>query len=252
MRFAAAASAVTAMVCLTGAPVVAGQHGHAGSAAPPHTAPQATHGPSVGHGPTTHGPTTHGPMTHGPATHAPSTHGPSTHATGAPTTKGSSPTTTTTNTTETTNGPAGGASTPTAVDFTTGPVAQHLSRNTALTSKLETRLAALGYQGTVYEAAYGFKNLGQFVAAVNVSQNLGLSFDQLKVQMTGLSVLPDGTIQQANVLPDGTVTMVDPADVTSPAPASSLGQSIHTLNSTVDSTGAAQSATADADAEIAN
>ena len=32
-------------------------------------------------------------------------------------------------------------------------------------------------------ASEGFKNLGQFVAAVNVSHNLGIPFDQLKTNM---------------------------------------------------------------------
>jgi hypothetical protein len=32
-------------------------------------------------------------------------------------------------------------------------------------------------------ASAGFKNLGQFVAAVNVSNNLGLSFTQLKTKI---------------------------------------------------------------------
>lgn len=33
-------------------------------------------------------------------------------------------------------------------------------------------------------AAAGFKNFGQFVAAVHVSQNLGIPFDKLKAEMT--------------------------------------------------------------------
>jgi hypothetical protein len=34
-------------------------------------------------------------------------------------------------------------------------------------------------------AATGFKNLGQFVAAVHVSHNLAFHFDQLKAKLTG-------------------------------------------------------------------
>jgi hypothetical protein len=102
----------------------------------------------------------------------------------------------------------------------------------------------------VYQAAYGFKNLGQFVAATNVSQNLKIPFDQLKVQMTGLSVDATGNILEANLGADGKVTMVDPNDVTKAAPTKSLGQSIQTVKSTVDATAAAQTATAQADAEI--
>ncbi len=57
-----------------------------------------------------------------------------------------------------------------------------LSRNT----KLSSRLSALLPAGTdLQQAAGGFKNLGQFVAAVHVSHNLGISFDQLKAKMIG-------------------------------------------------------------------
>jgi hypothetical protein len=45
---------------------------------------------------------------------------------------------------------------------------------------LKSRLPA----GTdLMTAASGFRNLGQFVAAVNVSHNLGISFDSLKMDM---------------------------------------------------------------------
>jgi hypothetical protein len=108
----------------------------------------------------------------------------------------------------------------------------------------------MGYDGTAYQAAYGFKNLGQFVAATNVSRNLGVSFEQIKTQITGLSVDADGTVLKASLGTDGKVTMVDPADVTNPAPAKSLGQAIHTVKSSVDATAAAQTATTQADAEI--
>jgi hypothetical protein len=129
-------------------------------------------------------------------------------------------------------------------------VGQKLSKNSALRSKLESRLKALGYTGTAYQAAYGFKNLGQFVAATNVSRNLGVSFTQLKTQMTGLTVKSDGTVLKASVGPDGKVTMVAPADVTNAAPTKSLGQSIQTVKSGVDATAAAQTATTQANAEI--
>ena len=77
-----------------------------------------------------------------------------------------------------------------------------------------------------------------------------MSFEQLKLQMTGLSVEPDGTVLKANVGTDGKVAMVDSADVTNPAPIKSLGQSIQTVKSSVDATAAAQTATTQADAEI--
>ena len=59
---------------------------------------------------------------------------------------------------------------------------QLLTQNTQLSSKLGTLLPA----GTnVQQAAAGFKNLGQFVAAVHVSKNLGIPFEDLKSKMTG-------------------------------------------------------------------
>lgn len=54
------------------------------------------------------------------------------------------------------------------------------------TPDLESKLASLLPQGTnIQQAASGFKNLGQFVAAVHVSHNLGIPFDQLKSTMLG-------------------------------------------------------------------
>ena len=56
-----------------------------------------------------------------------------------------------------------------------------LTQNTKLSSKLQDLLPA----GTnVQDAASGFKNLGEFVAAVHVSHNLNIPFDQLKGKMT--------------------------------------------------------------------
>lgn len=59
---------------------------------------------------------------------------------------------------------------------------QLLARNTKLASKLQPLLPA----GTnLQTAAGGFKNLGQFVAAVHVSKDLGIPFNQLKAKTTG-------------------------------------------------------------------
>lgn len=61
-------------------------------------------------------------------------------------------------------------------------VSEKLTDNTKLSSKLQGLLPA----GTnLQTAAQGFKNLGQFVAAVHVSHNLGIPFDQLKAKMIG-------------------------------------------------------------------
>jgi hypothetical protein len=60
------------------------------------------------------------------------------------------------------------------------PVQEKLKKNTNLAAKLTSRLPA----GTdLIAVSAGFRNLGQFVAAVNVSNNLGVSFTQLKTKM---------------------------------------------------------------------
>jgi hypothetical protein len=60
--------------------------------------------------------------------------------------------------------------------------AEHLRQQ----PQLQTKLAGLLPPGTnLQAAAAGFRNLGQFVAAVHVSHNLGIPFDQLRLRMTG-------------------------------------------------------------------
>ena len=59
-------------------------------------------------------------------------------------------------------------------------VQERLQKNTKLADRLEGRLPK---GADLIEAAEGFKNLGQFVAAVNVSSNLGLDFEKLKTAM---------------------------------------------------------------------
>jgi hypothetical protein len=57
-----------------------------------------------------------------------------------------------------------------------------LSHNTKLSSKLDSLLP----KGlTAQQACSGFKNLGQCVAAIHVSHNLGIPFDEMKAKMTG-------------------------------------------------------------------
>jgi hypothetical protein len=52
--------------------------------------------------------------------------------------------------------------------------------------QLVTRLTPLLPAGTTLDqAAAGFKNQGQFIAALHVSKNLGIPFTQLKAEMTG-------------------------------------------------------------------
>ncbi|HEV2112856.1 MAG TPA: hypothetical protein VGR50_01830 [Terriglobales bacterium] len=61
-------------------------------------------------------------------------------------------------------------------------VSERLSDNQKLAAKLQSLLP----EGTnLQTAASGFKNLGQFVAAVHVSHNLGIPFAELKSKMLG-------------------------------------------------------------------
>lgn len=54
--------------------------------------------------------------------------------------------------------------------------------------KLEARLLALLPAGiNIHDASQGFRNWGQFVAAVHVSNNLSIPFADLKTAMTGLT-----------------------------------------------------------------
>lgn len=111
------------------------------------------------------------------------------------------------------------------IDFAGTSLGQKLQKNSALRSKIEAKLQAAGYSGTVYEAAYGFKNLGQLNAATNQVQNQGYSFNLLKVLMTGTYVDPrTHVVYRANQLPDGTVTLVRAGLATDPASTQSLGQ----------------------------
>src|SRR5579863_1488054 len=81
-----------------------------------------------------------------------------------------------------------------------------LTQNT----QLSTKLSGLLPPGTdLQTAASGFKNLGQFVAAVHVSNNLDIPFATLKCT----------ELATAGACPNMTV----------PAKGSSLGQAIHTL-----------------------
>jgi hypothetical protein len=61
-------------------------------------------------------------------------------------------------------------------------VDEQLAHDSRLSSKLQGLLPA---NTNVQDTAKGFKNMGQFVAALHVSRNLNIPFDQLKAKMTG-------------------------------------------------------------------
>jgi len=92
---------------------------------------------------------------------------------------------------------------------------QLLSQNTKLSGNL-SKLRPTGV--TAQQACNGFKNLGQCVAAIHVSHNLGLDFNALKCDMTGKADAPTATCP-ANTSPKNL----------------SLGQAIDTLKPGTDS-----------------
>jgi hypothetical protein len=131
-----------------------GQHGHGGAE---HSTQPASHS---AHAPVQAG--TPKPASTGVHEHSTRAHEHAMNEHGHATSEHSSSKTTTTGTT------------------TLTPVQQKVSTHTQLANKLRSRLPV----GTdVVAAAKGFRNLGQFVAAVNVSHNLGIPFSQLKADM---------------------------------------------------------------------
>jgi hypothetical protein len=106
---------------------------------------------------------------------------------------------------------------PTTVDvMPTTPTTTHVKN-----PKLEARLLAMLPPGSnIVDASAGFKNWGQFVAATHVSNNLGIPFADLKAAMTGI--------------PAGTLPGTTPTVTTTPM---SLGQAIQKVQGTTTPTG---------------
>jgi len=181
MRFTRTAVTVTAMVLMAGAPVFAGQRGHAPT-------PQ-----------------------------------PNAHPSPAPTS------------TSTTTTSSGKTSTPTSASSTTtptmNPIAAKIQANSGLYSKVSAMLPIdpkTGTTMTLNDASAGFKNQGQFVAALHVSQNLGISFLDLKNAM---------------------VTKQTTASGTSMTQTGSLGQAIQTVKHTSSATATTQATKAEQEAD---
>jgi len=95
-------------------------------------------------------------------------------------------------------------------------ISQRIDRNPQLASRLQALLPA---GMTLDQAAAGFKNQGQFIAALHVAHNLDIPFTDLKTDMTG----PNHD---------------------------SLGKAIHALKPTVDATAEAKKANSEADTDL--
>jgi hypothetical protein len=105
--------------------------------------------------------------------------------------------------------------------------------NTGLTNAL-TKSGVTLPSGGLQAACSGFKNLGQCVSALHVSNNMKISFDCLKADMTGQA--PTGT-----GCPSGTGTSK-----------MSLGKAISTLQPTADAKAEAKKANKQADDDLKN
>lgn len=88
----------------------------------------------------------------------------------------------------------------------TGVTAQMPKSNVPKNPKLAARLQTMLPVGmTIDQAASGFKNQGQFIAALHVSQNLGLSFADLKTSMVDGGFSLGQSIQHLRPSVDGDV-----------------------------------------------
>jgi hypothetical protein len=74
-------------------------------------------------------------------------------------------------------------------------ISQRIEANPQLASRLQALLPA---GMTLDQAAAGFKNQGQFIAALHVAHNLGIPFAELQTDMTGPN--PDSLGQAIQIL----------------------------------------------------
>jgi len=93
--------------------------------------------------------------------------------------------------------------TPTSAPTATNPIATKINRNPQLASRL-TRMLPQGM--TIATASNGFRNQGQFIAALHVSQNQHIPFADLKTAMTGPNAVSLGqaihTLRPSTNAPD--------------------------------------------------
>ena len=170
-------------------PKTTAQHGHAAAAPKPAKTTAVSHG-------------SHAPKA--PKTTTTAVHGNS-HASAKASTGGTKAAKTKTATTTTSTG----KTTTVSTTGTLSPAQQKLQRNTNLAGKLQSRLPA----GTdLMAASAGFRNLGQFVAAVNVSNNLGIPFSELKTRMVTDGMSLGQAIQDARPKTTDTTTVVRRAE----------------------------------------
>jgi len=157
--------------------------------APTAKAPNVSTGAPTAGGPSTHGSSDSNAGSTGHSgttkTSGPS-HGESHGTSKKPATTTASTSTSTSNGTTTTTASTGTTSTPPPT-FEPNAISTKISKNPSQLTKVKGMLPT---GMTIEEASTGFRNQGQFIAALNASRNQGLDFVQLKDAMTvdGLSL----------------------------------------------------------------
>lgn len=220
-----------AILTLTTLPVLAANNGK-GSPSKTTINPKSTHGKAA---------TTTSTSPRGKLTTAASTHGKA-----SPSTQGKAPATktktTTTATTASTHAkaPTKAKTTTTTTTGSPNPIASKIVSN----SSLNTKVSGMLPKGmTVHQASSGFKNQGQFLAALHVSQNLDIPFSDLKQAMTGIKPTATGGTTGGTTTGGTTSTTETPSLL-------SLGQAIKKLRPTADSTTAVTTATKQATTDL--
>ena len=66
-------------------------------------------------------------------------------------------------------------------------ISERFQNDSTFATKIKNLLGPNTTDAQLQAAMMGFKNGGQFTAAMHVSKNLGIPFDELKAKMTGLS-----------------------------------------------------------------
>ena len=202
------------------------------SAKPVQSGPKSA--PKSAHKPTTSKPVT---TTTARATGKPATTGKAAKATTTTTTtasKGGKHGTTTTTTTASKGGKHGTTAVTTTGTAPLNPIAAKIASKPNLNSKLTGMLPIdplTGKTMTLDKASLGFKNQGQFIAALHVSENLGIPFTELKSHMV-------------------TVTPGAPGELPTASQTGSLGQAIQASKKTTNVTTEVERAELQASADL--
>jgi hypothetical protein len=201
-----------------------------------------THGNSstaTAHGNANTTTTTHG----GPKSTTSTTHGSPKTATSHDRSKKIAPTTSTAAT-----GSTGGTTT-TTTTAPLNPIAQKISSKSQLNTKVTGMLPK---NVTLDQASIGFKNQGQFIAALHVSQNLGIPFADLKTAMTGIRPVTTTTTTGGHTTTGSSTgsSTGSTTSTTATTPLLSLGQAIHKLRPSADSIAAETTATRQATSDL--